>query len=132
MIDEKMFVKDKAYSNSKLASLLYVQELSSRLTREKLPVTVNLASPGMCYTNLGRYMTIPWYKKILFFPFFLLFVKTASQGAQTILHAAASSKVIHSNGAYFADMVEHKITVPSNTLTPKRVFDLTTHAIRNV
>ncbi|XP_074600922.1 retinol dehydrogenase 14-like [Brevipalpus obovatus] len=130
--DEKAFVRNRAYSNSKLANLLYAKELAVRIQREGLPITVNLASPGMCYTNLGRHFEMSLLKKLLFLPFALLFFKTPAQGAQTILHAAASSKTVGLNGAYFGDMVEQKIVDVKSELTAKRIFDLTTHAIRDV
>lgn len=48
--EDPMFEKDygmfKAYANSKLALLMFAQELQQRLNREKSNVIVNSANPG--------------------------------------------------------------------------------------
>lgn len=48
--EDPMFEKDygmfKAYANSKLALLMFAQELQQRLDREKSNVIVNSANPG--------------------------------------------------------------------------------------
>lgn len=48
--EDPMFEKDyemfKAYANSKLALLMFAEELQHRLDREKSKVIVNTANPG--------------------------------------------------------------------------------------
>lgn len=96
-----------AYSNSKLAALLYAKELSQKL--KHLPIVINMASPGMVYTNLGRHFQIPYWKLLLLAPLAALFLKTPTQGSQTVLYAAASAQTKYSNGKFFRDCIEEPL-----------------------
>lgn len=51
---EKGYNKFKAYSQSKLANVLFTRELAKRL--ENTGVTVNCCHPGVVKTDLGRHM----------------------------------------------------------------------------
>ncbi len=86
----------KAYSQSKLANIVFTYELARRL--EGSGVTANALHPGFVATNFGV------SNGGLFKPFFRLFQVMAispEQGAQTILHLAASPEVEGMTGQYF-------------------------------
>ena len=90
-----------AYGQSKLANNLFTIALHKRLTGTN--VTVNCLHPGIIYTELGRYMEIPLWKKIIFVPVALLILKTPWQGAQTTIYCAVDKEVDEVSGLYFVD-----------------------------
>ncbi|XP_053399651.1 retinol dehydrogenase 13-like [Mercenaria mercenaria] len=98
---EKNYSRSEAYNQSKLANVLFTRELSKRL--QGTGVTVNSLHPGIIKTELGRYMGITWWRKILLMPFFLLIIKNPIQGAQTTIHCAVSQELDGVSGKYFSD-----------------------------
>ncbi|XP_066282842.1 retinol dehydrogenase 14-like [Branchiostoma lanceolatum] len=86
------------YANSKLANNLFTHELARRL--EGTGVTVNSVSPGMVWTNLGRHVHHPLWKKVLFAPLALFLLGTPWEGAQTVLHAAVAEELDGVSGRY--------------------------------
>uniref|UniRef100_T1J0X8 Uncharacterized protein n=1 Tax=Strigamia maritima TaxID=126957 RepID=T1J0X8_STRMM len=89
----------RAYSNSKLANMLFGLELHRRL--EGKGVFVYMVSPGIVWTNLGRHVNLPLWKKILLGPLVLLLVKTPTEGAQSIIYCASSDSIYDKSGCYF-------------------------------
>jgi NAD(P)-dependent dehydrogenase (short-subunit alcohol dehydrogenase family) len=86
----------KAYSDSKLANVLFTRELARRLTGTG--VTANCLHPGVVATNifnqlgfLGRLFTV------LAKPFML----TSEKGAKTSVYLASSAEVASVNGKFF-------------------------------
>ncbi|XP_017880477.1 retinol dehydrogenase 11-like, partial [Ceratina calcarata] len=75
-----------AYCNSKLANTYFGIELAKRL--ENTGVNVYMVCPGFTYTGLFRNVKRSWFHYIMFSPVALLFLRTANQGAQTVLHCA--------------------------------------------
>ena len=90
-----------AYGQSKLANNLFTIALHKRLAGTN--VTVNCLHPGIIYTELGRYMKIPLWFKILLAPLALLIMKTPWQGAQTTIYCAVDKEVEGVSGLYFSD-----------------------------
>ena len=90
-----------AYGQSKLANNLFTIALHKRLAGTN--VTVNCLHPGIIYTELGRYMKIPLWVKVLLMPVALLILKTLWQGAQTTIYCAVDKEVEGVSGLYFAD-----------------------------
>lgn len=97
---EKSYNKYKAYSQSKLANILFVQELAKRL--KNTYVTVNALHPGIVKTDLGRYLVHSFLKKLID-PFTYYFFKTARSGAQTSIRLAVDPELENVSGEYFAD-----------------------------
>ncbi len=94
--NQRSYSSWKAYSQSKLANVVFTYELARRL--EGSGVTANVLHPGFVATNFGI------SNGGLFAPFFRLFqvlAITPEQGAQTILHLAASPEVEGMTGQYF-------------------------------
>ncbi|KAJ8891830.1 hypothetical protein PR048_004384 [Dryococelus australis] len=74
------------YCNSKLANVLFSQELAKRVKGSGVDVYV--LCPGFTFTGLFRNTPIKWFQYIMFAPIALYAMRTASQGAQTVLHCA--------------------------------------------
>lgn len=103
---EKFYNKYKAYSQSKLANILFMQELSRRL--KGTGVTVNAVHPGVVKTDLGRHLVHSYVKKLLD-PFTYFFFKTAKSGAQTTIRLAVDPELDEVTGQYFADCRAQKV-----------------------
>ena len=88
----------KAYSQSKLANVLFTKELARRL--EGTGVTANALHPGVIGTNLllGGFGPLR-----LLGPLFKLFLKDPEQGARTSVYLAASLEIEGVSGGYFKD-----------------------------
>ncbi len=86
----------QAYSQSKLANVLFTRELARRLGGHG--VTANALHPGVVATDFGRDFT--GVVKILF-RFFRLFFIGAAKGARTSIYLASSTEVDGITGEYF-------------------------------
>lgn len=95
---EKSYSKMGAYSQSKLANILFTRELAKRL--EKSIVTVNSLHPGAVKTDLQRHM-LPSYIKWLGDFIFLFVFKSAKSGAQTQIRLAVDPDLESTTGKYF-------------------------------
>lgn len=88
-----------AYSQSKLANLLFTYELDRR--RNGAPVTVNALHPGFVASNFGRNNSgvigffmrrvVPW------------FARSAADGAATSIYLAESPDVANDSGNYYVN-----------------------------
>ncbi len=93
----KRFNVIKAYSQSKLANVLFTRELASRL--KSRGITVNCCHPGAVATNMGVSRDTGFGKTItgMLKPFF----QTPEQGARTAIYLATSEEVRDITGEYF-------------------------------
>ena len=87
----------KAYSQSKLANVLYTRELARRTT--KRGITVNCCHPGAVATNIGIDRDTGFGKTItgMLKPFF----QTPEEGARTAIFLATDDSVKNITGEYF-------------------------------
>ncbi|MCQ2593999.1 MAG: SDR family oxidoreductase [Treponemataceae bacterium] len=87
----------KAYSQSKLANVLFTRELARRLEPKK--ITVNCCHPGAVATNMGVNRETGFGKTItgMLKPFF----QTPEQGASTAIFLATDDSVADITGEYF-------------------------------
>ncbi len=87
----------KAYSQSKLANVLFTKELSRRLVDKG--ITVNCCHPGAVATNMGVDRETGFGKTItgLLRPFF----QTPAEGARTAIFLATDDSVKDVTGEYF-------------------------------
>lgn len=93
---EKKYGSQAAYSQSKLANVLFTYELARRL--QGTGVTVNCVQPGIVKTNFGA--TGSWVIKLVI-RLTTPFMKTPEQGADTVLYLATSPEVEGVTGKYF-------------------------------
>ncbi|XP_010053248.2 short-chain dehydrogenase TIC 32, chloroplastic-like [Eucalyptus grandis] len=90
----------EAYGQSKLATILYVNELARRLKAEGMQITANSLHPGAIATNLLRHHSI---LNALGSFFGKLFLKNVQQGAATTCYVALHPQVKGVTGEYFSD-----------------------------
>ena len=86
----------RAYARSKLANVLFTRELARRLAGTS--VTANCLHPGAVATNIWSHA--PWYARPLL-SVAKLFMISAEQGADAIVHLAASPEVEGLTGGYY-------------------------------
>ncbi|CAM9988005.1 retinol dehydrogenase 12-like [Lampetra fluviatilis] len=89
-----------AYCQSKLALVMFVRSLASRL--QGTGVSAFAVHPGTVHSELPRHsklMTLAWW---LFSPF----IRTAEQGAQTSVFCAVAPEISALSGGYFSDCAE--------------------------
>jgi NAD(P)-dependent dehydrogenase (short-subunit alcohol dehydrogenase family) len=79
---EKIRKRNFYYNNSKLMNFYFAKELYKR------GIDSVSCCPGLCWTNLFRDFKPKFYHYILFSPIALLFLRSAKQGAQNIIHCA--------------------------------------------
>ena len=96
---ERSYSGSTAYSQSKLANVLFTYELARRLAATS--VTANALHPGVVSTSFGA--EDPGVVQRLFVPFVRPFLKTPVQGAATSIHLASSPDVEQVSGRYFAN-----------------------------
>lgn len=116
----KRFNVIKAYSQSKLANVLFTRELAIRLKNKG--ITVNCCHPGAVATNMGISRDTGFGKTItgMLKPFF----QTSEQGARTAIYLASSKDVEHITGEYFYRCKTAKSSQRSKDMSlAKRLFD---------
>ena len=91
------FLRIPVYSNTKLALLLFTQELAGRI--KERGITVNAADPGIVSTNMIKMDA--WFDPLTDI-FFRPFIRTPKQGAATAIHLALSDEVASLSGQCFA------------------------------
>jgi retinol dehydrogenase-12 len=100
-----------AYGNSKLANVLFTKALAAKLKEKGSRVVALVNHPGVCRTELGRYIFDPSKVTVPKFLYPVLgvigspaiyFTKSAKQGAQTQIFLAASPSIsAEDSGRYF-------------------------------
>jgi NAD(P)-dependent dehydrogenase (short-subunit alcohol dehydrogenase family) len=113
---ERSYTGFGAYSQSKLANVLFTYELARRL--QGTGVTVNALHPGFVATNFGR------SNGGLFDPLFRLIQRfgalTPEKGAETTVYLAVSPEVEGVTGKYFANCKPAASSALSNDETTAR------------
>ena len=109
-IDFESFTQNKsyfvlsAYGQSKLANVLFTNELAERLKGTN--VTVNSLHPGFVKTQIGN-KNASWYSNI-FWSLITLGAISVEDGAKTSVYLASSSEVKNVTGKYFDKCKEKK------------------------
>ena len=103
----------REYGVSKLANVLFAQELARRVPEEEL--LVRSLHPGVIASDVWR--RVPWPVR----PVMKLFMRSVEQGAQTTLHCATAEHVGGPNGCY---MVKRRPKDPSPVATPQLAAEL--------
>ncbi len=88
----------RAYSQSKLANVLFTYQLAGNL--QGTGVTANALHPGVVRTAFGT--EDPSGVQRLFIPFLRPFLKAPAQGAATSIHLASAPDLEQVTGRYFA------------------------------
>lgn len=93
---EKSYNASQRYGDSKLANLLFAQELDRRLRAAHSPVTAVACHPGIAGTDLARHLPLVGR---LAWPVMSLVLNSAEQGAWPALQAATARDVV--GGGYY-------------------------------
>lgn len=110
---ERSYSGMAAYSQAKLAVIVFTYELARRLAGGG--VTVNCVHPGVFKSNFGQNNERQPILFRILNPLFKLFMADAEQAAERVLYLATSPEVEGISGKYFADKKEIK--------SPKQSYD---------
>ncbi|KRG05001.1 dehydrogenase/reductase SDR family member on chromosome X isoform X2 [Drosophila mojavensis] len=94
----KYYYPGTAYSQSKLAQILFTRHLQTLLDAEKANVQVNVVHPGIVDTDLFEHSAttaVPFFKK--------LFFKTPERGSRTVVFAAIDPSIEGQGGTYLSN-----------------------------
>jgi NAD(P)-dependent dehydrogenase (short-subunit alcohol dehydrogenase family) len=96
---ERRYSGQKAYSQSKLANVMFTYELARRLRGSD--VTANVLHPGVVRSGFGSEDPSALFKVLT--PLVRPFMKTPERGAATSIYLASSPEVEGVTGKYFAN-----------------------------
>src|SRR5213592_869835 len=96
---ERAYSGQRAYSQSKLANVMFTYELARRLAGTG--VTATVLHPGVTRTNFGAEDQAAFFKVMQ--PLVRPFLKTPADGAATPIYLATSAEVAGVTGRYFAN-----------------------------
>lgn len=114
---KKSFSGRAAYSQSKLAIILFTKLLAKKL--EGTGVAVNCVHPGFISTNLAR--DAGFISRTLF----KIFGKNPKKGAETSIYVASSPDVENITGEYFYNKKVAQSSAESNDMeTAKKLWDV--------
>lgn len=101
---KKRYSKKAAYSNSKLANVLFAKELHKRYHRRG--INVYCIHPGIVRTELGRHLKVSPFVNFMVSPLMWLFFKSPWYGAQTSVYCAIAGDLEGQSGGYYGDCKE--------------------------
>lgn len=117
-----------AYSQSKLANILFTKELASSLAGTN--ITAVCLHPGavrtelMRYTGEGLFFWFPYFMKSIHY-IYAVVSKSPKEGAQTTIHCAVADDIPKYNGYYFSDCEPKKPSINGmNRQDAKRLWDV--------
>jgi NAD(P)-dependent dehydrogenase (short-subunit alcohol dehydrogenase family) len=115
LMSERDYRRDRVYSRTKLANILFTHELAQRL--EGSGVTANAVHPGVVATGLlSDYMGMPAGRRS--------FGSTPERGAEPIVYLAASPEVADISGRYFDRCTETRSSAASyDEAAARRLWD---------
>lgn len=126
LMGEKNYGEMVAYSQSKLANILFASELARRLKGSK--VTSNSLHPGVVHTRFadkGSFLSHFFYSILGFM------MATPEKGARTSIYAASSPELEGVTGKYLSDC---RITRPApqalDEATAKRLWELSEKLVK--
>jgi NAD(P)-dependent dehydrogenase (short-subunit alcohol dehydrogenase family) len=96
---KKKWVSTGPYASSKLALILFTQELSERLKGTN--ITANTLHPGVVATNIYRIGPLDSWYQALFIRILRCVMISPAEGAQTSIYLASSDDVRGVTGKYF-------------------------------
>ena len=106
---ERSYSGARAYSQAKLANILFSYELARRLPTTS--VTANALHPGLVNTSFGA--EDPAGVQKLLVPLLRPFMKSPARGAATSIHLASAADLERVTGRYFANSKPTRSSKPS-------------------
>lgn len=123
----------QAYSQSKLANVLFSKELATKLKEYNIDgINTYSLHPGVIKTELGRHLDDTMFRgaRALFGFFFAPFIKNPLQGAQTTIYCAVDEKCAHETGLYYSDCVVVSPAKTVNDDNAKKLWDLSVDLVQ--
>ncbi|XP_033119985.1 retinol dehydrogenase 12-like [Anneissia japonica] len=116
-----------AYSQSKLANILFTNELARRL--QGTGVTCYSLHPGVIMTEITRDLSS--WKLTVIYMMSILFFKTPKDGAQTTIHCAVEESLANETGYYYSDC-KRKDAAPHamDEETAKELWDMSAEMVK--
>ncbi|XP_011644399.1 retinol dehydrogenase 12-like isoform X2 [Pogonomyrmex barbatus] len=105
---EKSYAPLKAYMRSKLANILFTNELARRLTEANIHgINVYSLHPGIIPTEISRHGSKTMFPgaSYMYNLFASLFFKNVEQGAQTTIYCSVDERTAHETGLYYSNCV---------------------------
>ena len=118
----------KAYSQSKLANVLFTRELARRLKKRR--ISVNCCHPGAVATNIGIDRETGFGKTItgMLKPFF----QTPADGARTAIYLASDEAVGNKTGGYYYMCKPARSSrLSKDRKLAKRLYELSEELVEN-
>ncbi|XP_055737620.1 retinol dehydrogenase 12-like isoform X2 [Salvelinus fontinalis] len=117
---EKGYDKKKAYSQSKLANVLFTRSLAKRL--QGTAVTAYSLHPGVVQTDLWRHLNAP---QAAIMKMISPFTKTSVQGAQTTVYCAVAPELETESGGCYRDCAPDNCSrSASDDVTAQKLWEL--------
>ncbi|XP_023712469.1 retinol dehydrogenase 12 isoform X2 [Cryptotermes secundus] len=109
--EKRRYSSFAAYSESKLANVLFSAELARRL--EGTGVTTYSLHPGIVVSEGARHANKTWFPgaKWLFENVLVYVLKTCEQGAQTTIHCAVSEEAGRETGLYYRYLIKIRFSI---------------------
>lgn len=124
LMGERSYSRFEAYAQSKLANLLFTNELKTRLAAAKIGTLSVAAHPGGSNTNLANGMALPKPLMTLSNRVMGLVAQSAEMGALPQLYAAVAADV--DSGEYYGpDGMGQLRGFPKRIAMPKHAYDTT-------
>ncbi|XP_026726342.1 retinol dehydrogenase 13-like [Trichoplusia ni] len=124
----------EAYSQSKIANVLFSQELAARLKEHGIEgINTYSLHPGVIKTELGRHLddTLFWGARKTFGIFIGPFMKTPESGAQTTIYCAVDEKCAAETGLYYSDcVVKRPSSNGSNKEYAKKLWEMSAEMVK--
>lgn len=131
---EKSYWPIGAYSQSKLANILFTKELETRL--KDTNITSVCLHPGLVRTDLlqysgeGLFFWFPYLINSLHY-FYKMISKSPEEGAQTTIHCAVDDDIVNYNGYYFSDCKPKKPSRNAmNRADAKRLWEISEKMVK--
>jgi len=128
LMSEKKYSSFGVYSMSKLANVLFTNELARRL--EDTGVTANSLHPGFVASGFGKNNGGIWN---MVMPIIQLFAISPEKGAETSIYLASSPEVAGVTGKYFSKKQAVKATDAAyDQATQKRLWEVSDALVKQV
>ncbi|KAI8787826.1 retinol dehydrogenase 13-like [Biomphalaria glabrata] len=109
-LEKKQYSLGDVYAQSKLAVVLHTFQLAERLKDTK--VTCNVVNPGICNTDIYRYLPLKSKKfiRVSFAPFMWFLMKYPEDGAQISIYLSTADELAETSGKHFKDAKEQPLS----------------------
>ncbi len=126
--EKKPYHTRDVYAQSKLANVLFSQELARRLRGSG--ITTYSVHPGVVFTELARHIeeSLGPFRilfQIILYPICMFCLKTSKDGAQTTITCAVDPMLEGETGKYYSDCKEHDTSpAAKDDLIAKQLWDI--------